>query len=154
MSEVGPTDSEPSLLDSIRRLPTAVLAFGAYVLAAGVLGEVYPISRFAMYSSVQPGRSGVPIARVDGQPVPVESLVGWEGCSYALFQQQGDVPSSMLWRADQIRRWIRLHPADGTGGTAHAVELGWGVVDVVDGTPGWVDDTFVSVCTTVAREAP
>ena len=125
----------------------AIVGLVVYGLLSAVIGEVWPLSRFAMYAHI-PRDAAVPILEVDGRAYPPEDLVDFHGCNPKNIRIPRGVPSRVGWRQDEIARWVTAHGAEEPGDVV--THFGYRML-VIDETGPRLDDTFVELCTGTAR---
>lgn len=103
----------------------AIVAFVAYGISAGILGEVFPFSQVQMYAHVgdDEGRpdAAVPQFFADGKLAEPSDYVGFRGGDpdditpwYRCREATGtcaSLPCSMGYIPDAAAAWVREHPA-------------------------------------------
>lgn len=116
------------------RTKAATVAFTGYVVAALLLGEVFPFSRFAMYAKGAGRSEGfVPTLLADGTVTDVRALDRFSGIEPDAMGP-GRRPCSLGYRVEEDRRWVAAHSSpDGAPPGPVRVEYGYRRIRVVDG---------------------
>lgn len=141
-------------MDDRLRSPLSVIAclvFTAYVVAAFALGELYPLSRFHMFSRIPEASSRILARALDGSVHDVHEYGRWS-C--------GDAPLDVSLRCDarghypdidrRVERYVRAHPgARGEGAPVEIVRRTYSFPDPWG--PPAVGDCVIAACT-AARE--
>ena len=114
---------------------------------AGMVGEVWPFSRFPMYAHI-PKKAAVPVLKANGTDHFPEQFVGFYGCEAPQIRIPQAVPSRVGWRQNEIGHWVSRNSSETPGDVP--VEFGYQMVVLDDGRPR-LDPQFVPLCRGTAR---
>lgn len=98
----------------------ALVVFAGWLIAALVVGERYPLSRFAMYAEMPAGPTAVPVFQADGvdaDPADFLDYTGFDGTLAA-----PPAPCALGWKMDALKAAIERR----RGGEVGAVEVALG----------------------------
>jgi hypothetical protein len=112
--------------------------FGAYLSCCLIFGELFPFSRFKMYSDLSAGPAAVPVMRANGQLANPADFKNYTGLDTPL--PAPPAPCSMGYRQEELKLAIERNRGAEAGPVQ--IELGWLVVgetegSFVAGASGW-----------------